>query len=52
LITFLIEVTFEEYILDEWLQLHPEYEPDDSEEYMAYFVEDELGISPDSVRML
>lgn len=52
MITVQIEYTFEEYILDEWLQDHPEYEPDDSEEYMSYFIEDETGITPDGVRML
>jgi len=48
----MIEYTFEEYHLDEWLEAHPEYEPDDSDEYLTYFIEDEVGITPDSVRML
>ena len=51
MITVQIEYTFEDYIVEEWCA-NKQVSDDDFEDNIHEFVEDELGIWPDSVRML
>jgi hypothetical protein len=53
LITVQIEYTFEDYILDEWLENNNiESHEFDEGEHLSDFVDDVLGIWCDSARML
>jgi len=51
MISLMIEVSVEEYVIDEWLE-DQDLEPDDFEDHLDTFVTDYFGVYPDDVRQL